>query len=62
MPVITIEAAKLTKEQKGKLVKELTTSAANIMNLPEQASLCFRKGKRKDNIGVVGQLYLINKS
>ncbi|MBD8847275.1 4-oxalocrotonate tautomerase DmpI [Priestia megaterium] len=56
MPVITIEAAKLTKEQKRKLVKELTTSAANIMNLPEQAFYVFVKENEKDNIGVAGQL------
>jgi len=56
MPVITIEAAKLTKEQKGKLVKELTTSAANIMNLPEQAFYVFVKENEKENIGVAGQL------
>jgi diketogulonate reductase-like aldo/keto reductase len=31
MPVITIEAVKLTKEQKRNLVKELTTTAANII-------------------------------
>jgi 4-oxalocrotonate tautomerase len=37
MPVITIEAAKLTKEQKRKLVKDLTASASTIMNLPEQS-------------------------
>ncbi|MBE5101601.1 4-oxalocrotonate tautomerase DmpI [Priestia aryabhattai] len=56
MPVITIEAAKLTKEQKGKLVKELTTSAANIMNLPEQTFYVFIKENEKENIGVAGQL------
>ncbi|MGG0471490.1 4-oxalocrotonate tautomerase DmpI [Priestia aryabhattai] len=56
MPVITVEAAKLTKEQKGKLVKELTTSAANIMNLPEQAFYVFVKENEKENIGVAGQL------
>jgi 4-oxalocrotonate tautomerase len=56
MPVITIEAAKLTKEQKGKLVKELTTSAANIMKLPEQTFYVFVKENERDNIGVAGQL------
>ncbi|MBE5102326.1 4-oxalocrotonate tautomerase DmpI [Priestia aryabhattai] len=56
MPVITIEAATLTKEQKRKLVKELTTSAANIMNVPEQAFYVFLKENEKENIGVAGQL------
>ncbi|MBU8589270.1 2-hydroxymuconate tautomerase family protein [Priestia megaterium] len=56
MPVITVEASKLTKEQKRKLVKELTTSAANTMNLPEQAFFVFIKENEKDNIGVAGEL------
>jgi 4-oxalocrotonate tautomerase len=37
MPVITLEGARLSKEQKSQLVKELTASAAKIMNAPEQA-------------------------
>ncbi|USL27468.1 4-oxalocrotonate tautomerase DmpI [Priestia megaterium] len=56
MPVITVEAATLTKEQKRKLVQELTTSAANIMDLPEQAFFVFLKENERDNIGVAGQL------
>lgn len=56
MPVITIEGSKLSKEQKSKLVKELTTSAANIMNAPEQAFIVFIKENEKENIGIAGQL------
>lgn len=56
MPVITIEAAKLTKEQKRKLVKELTTSASDIMNIPEQSFFVFIKENEIDNIGVAGKL------
>lgn len=56
MPVITIEGGKLTKEQKSKLVKELTTSAAKIMNAPEQAFFVFVKENDEDNIGVGGRL------
>lgn len=56
MPVITIEAAKLTKEQKRKLVKDLTTSASTIMNIPEQAFFVFVKENETDNIGVAGRL------
>lgn len=37
MPVITLEAAKLSKDQKSQLVKELTKKASEIMNVPEQA-------------------------
>jgi 4-oxalocrotonate tautomerase len=56
MPVITVEAPKLTKEQKRKLVKELTASAANTMDLPEQAFFVFVKENDRDNIGVAGEL------
>lgn len=40
MPVIILEAAKLSNEQK-KLVKEFTSSAAKIMNLPEEVFYVF---------------------
>ncbi|MED4213205.1 tautomerase family protein [Priestia megaterium] len=56
MPVITVEASKLTKEQKRKLIKELTTSATNTMDLPEQAFFVFIKENDRDNIGVAGEL------
>lgn len=52
MPVITLEAGKLTKEQKGQLVKEFTTSASKIMNTPEQAFVILLKENEHDNIGV----------
>lgn len=56
MPVITVEGAKLSKEQKGQLVKQLTSAAAKIMNTPEQAFVVLLKENEKDNIGVGGQL------
>ncbi|GKS14532.1 hypothetical protein YDYSY3_55320 [Paenibacillus chitinolyticus] len=56
MPVITLEGAKLSKEQKGQLVKELTASAARIMNTPEQAFIVILKENEKDNVGLGGQL------
>ncbi|GAS81800.1 4-oxalocrotonate tautomerase [Paenibacillus amylolyticus] len=56
MPVITVEAAKLSKEQKRKLVQELTESASNIMNIPQQAFFVFVKENDTENIGVAGQL------
>ncbi|AGK95768.1 4-oxalocrotonate tautomerase DmpI [Clostridium pasteurianum] len=56
MPVITLEGAKLSKEQKSQLVKQLTASAAKIMNAPEQAFVVLLKENEKDNIGVGGQL------
>ena len=56
MPVITLEGSKLSEEQKSQLVKELTASAAKIMNAPEQAFVVLLKENEKDNIGVGGQL------
>ncbi|AIF53079.1 tautomerase family protein [Pelosinus sp. UFO1] len=41
MPVITIEAAKLSKEQKRELVASLTKSASSIMKTPEQAYVIY---------------------
>lgn len=56
MPVITLEGARLSKEQKSQLVKELTASAAKIMNAPEQAFVVLLKENEKENIGLGGQL------
>ncbi|MBU3199224.1 tautomerase family protein [Clostridium estertheticum] len=39
-----------------KLVKELTTSAANIMNAPDKEFIVFIKENEKENIGIAGQL------
>lgn len=56
MPAITIEAAKLSKEQKRELVTELTKVASEIMNVPEQAFMIFVKENELDNIGFGGKL------
>ncbi len=56
MPVITLEGAKLSKEQKNQLVEEFTASAARIMNTPEEAFVVLLKENEKENIGVGGQL------
>ena len=56
MPVITLEAGKLNKEQKSKLVKDLTSTAAAIMNVPEQAIIVLMKENSMDNIGFGGKL------
>ena len=42
MPVIILEAAKLSNEQKKQLVKEFTSSAAKIMNLQEEVFTVVR--------------------
>jgi Uncharacterized protein, 4-oxalocrotonate tautomerase homolog len=56
MPVITLEAGKLNKEQKSRLVKEFTKVASKIMNVPEQAFIVLLKENEMDNVGVGGQL------
>jgi len=56
MPVITLEAGKLNKEQKSQLVKEFTNTASKIMNVPEQAFIVLLKENEMDNIGLGGQL------
>ena len=56
MPVITLEGPNLSKEQKIELVREFTTSAAKIMNIPEQAFVVLVKENEKENSGVGGQL------
>lgn len=56
MPVITIEGVKMTREQKQKIVKELTASSSAIMNVPEQAFVVLVKENETDNVGVGGQL------
>lgn len=56
MPAITIEAAKLSKEQKRELVTEFTKIASEIMNIPEQAFMIFVKENELDNIGFGGKL------
>lgn len=56
MPVITLEAGKLNKEQKSQLIKDLTSKAAEIMNVPEQAIIVLLKENSMDNIGFGGKL------
>lgn len=56
MPVITFEAAKLTKEQKQLLAKEFTEAAARITGLPQEAFYVFLKENELENVGVGGNL------
>lgn len=57
MPVITIDAAKITKEQKEQLVKELVISASKILNIPEQAFVTLIRENDLDNIGNGTELF-----
>lgn len=56
MPVITIEAGKLSEDQKRTLVAELTASASTIMRAPESAFIVLIKELEKENIGFGGEL------
>jgi len=56
MPVITLEAGKLNKEQKKELVEKFTATASNVMNVPQQAFIVLIKENEQDNIGFGGQL------
>ena len=56
MPIITIEAGKLNKEQKQALAKEITAAAAKIMNVPEQAFILLMKENDLDNFSAGGKL------
>lgn len=56
MPVITLEASKLTKEQKQLLAKEFTESASRITGIPPEAFYVFLKENELENIGVGGKL------
>lgn len=56
MPVITVEGRTLNKKQKDKLVKELTTTASEIMNIPQQAFVVLLKETELGNIGMGDQL------
>ncbi len=56
MPVLSIESAKLSLSQKRELVRELTNTAARIMDLNPNAFYVFINENDKDNIGVGGQL------
>lgn len=54
MPAITVEAAKLSKEQKTQLIAELTESTSKILGLPKDIIFVFLKENDPDNIGACG--------
>ena len=56
MPVITLDSSQLTKEQKQRLVSELTRVASEITRIPESAFVVYLKEHNRDNIGVGGKL------
>ncbi len=56
MPLITVETGTLNKEQKKQLAKEITATAAKIMNVPEQAIIMLMKENDLDNFSAGGKL------
>ena len=56
MPVITLEAGSLTKEQKEQLAKELTETASRITGIPAQGFITMLKENPYDNVAVGGTL------
>lgn len=55
-PVITIDAGKMSKEQKATLVKELASKASETLNIPVEASVTIIRENDPDNIGSGTQL------
>ena len=56
MPIITVEASKMTRDKKAEMVKELTETASRILNIPPEAFTICLKENDPDNIGVGGKL------
>ncbi len=55
MPMITVDALHPTKEQKEKLVVELTKKASEILGVDEKSFFVLIKENDLDNWGVGGQ-------
>ena len=55
MPVITIEAGKMAKEQKEALISSCTKVASDILKIQEQAFVVILKENNADNIGSGGR-------
>lgn len=56
MPVITIEAGKMDKEQKEALIYAFTKSGSEILKIPEQKFVVLLKENNPDNIGTGGEM------
>ncbi len=56
MPVITMEAGKVSKEQKEALIAGFTQTASDILNIPAPAFVVLIKENDYDNIGNGGQM------
>lgn len=56
MPSVTLELAKLSREQKRTLVSEITETVSKVTGLPAESVYVFVKENDPDNIGVGGRL------
>ena len=54
MPIINIDGPKLSKDQKAQLIKEFTSVASKVIELPEEAFIVLIKESDRDNVGVGG--------
>jgi 4-oxalocrotonate tautomerase len=52
MPVITLDAPPLSKEQKRDLVRSFAETASQIMNLPVSAMVIIIREVKSENVGV----------
>lgn len=55
MPVITLEAGKMDKNQKEALIAEFTRVASDILKISPDAFIVYLKENQFDNIGVGGK-------
>jgi 4-oxalocrotonate tautomerase len=55
MPYITVEGGKLTDEQKENLIRRLTETAAEIMEIPPEFFMTTIKELPDQNIGIGGK-------
>ena len=55
MPYIQVEAARLTKEQKERLVAEITRVSSEIMEIRKEAFYVLIKENDSDNWGIGGK-------
>ena len=52
MPVITIEAGAMDKDQKLRLVQGMVSVASEVLNIPEQAFTTIIRENDPENVGV----------
>lgn len=55
MPVINVEIGRLSQEQKGALIANLTATAAAVTNIPLNAFTVVINELDDDNIGIGGK-------